>query len=185
MNNIQSDRGSYGGGTSRISFSDVDCIKRLIQNRSRLDISSQLTLSQHASSAAEALAINEELICAYLDLQTLISRCEFSGKQRLVLERLQQGYTLREVGESLQDDGCSIGGILGTICRKIKSENDHLWKYDYVFSSRLPVRWEYKRCSKCGQFKPKTASFYSRDKRNSSGFQSACKPCEAYRKKRL
>jgi DNA-binding CsgD family transcriptional regulator len=126
--------------------------------------------------------INEELVCLYADLDRMIERCNFTKRQKEILDLYMMGYNEQDISEELNLRPDVVEGIIRSICRKIKRENDLAWKYDFVYWSKVKTTDKWKQCSRCKRWLPATEEFFSPDKRNSDGLQGICKKCDLSRK---
>jgi DNA-binding CsgD family transcriptional regulator len=127
---------------------------------------------------AKAGGMNEELICLYADLDRMIERCSFTKKQKEVLDLYMVGYNEQDISEVLNIRPDVVEGIIDSICKKIKHENDLAWKYDFVYWSKVktPDRW--KQCSKCKKYLPATEEFFRPRVDSIDGFRHECRKCE-------
>lgn len=166
----------------RVTFSDTQCIKGLITHRSSVDPYYGLEPDDYYDHAGTIYPMNQELICLYIDLDNLISRCKLNVKQRFIINKLMLGYTTRDVAKMFKQTTHSIDKSFDVICEKIKKLNDLDWKYEYVYMSLVKVKWNYKKCTKCKEFKPMIKEFYGLDSRNRDGFNSICRSCGIYAK---
>ena len=168
-----------------ITFSDIECIKGLIKFRWMIDTYYGMKRNFNLDEAGDVKPLNQELICIYADLDNLIAKCNFNKKQKYIIKQLMSGRSEKWIAKKFNQLPQRIYEAVNTIAMKIKNVNDKEWKYNYVYLNYLPVQWNYKKCVRCNEFKPKTRDFFGLDKRNSDGYQGICKECDNYRKKTL
>ncbi|NLY47278.1 MAG: hypothetical protein GX053_15025 [Tissierella sp.] len=164
-----------------ISFSDVDVLKVLIKYRADLDpyiyIEDRMYDVEKLDIADDAKPFNQDIINLFLDLDILIEKTNLTKKQREIIHFYEQGLNSEDIARYYNQDQREIEYILDTICKEIKNKNDELWKYYYVYSNYKKVKWNYKKCTKCGKSKPAVEEFFSPDKRNNDGLYSICREC--------
>lgn len=80
------------------------------------------------------------------------------------------------------DNKKSINKTLNRICVKIREENNEQW-LDWIYLDKKRVLWNYKQCSKCGEFRPTTEKYFGLHPKTNNGLQSVCKKCDNLRKK--
>jgi hypothetical protein len=167
----------------RITLSDIDCIKGLIKNRWMIDEYFESEINTNIYSAGDVKPLNQELICTYLDLDNLIKKAKLNDKQLAIIHMLMQGWTEEDIADEYKQDVTVIQSIFDTACEKIKKINDYEWKYNYIYMNKKKVEWDYKKCSKCGESKPKTDEFFRERSDSKDGFRNECRECEVSAKK--
>lgn len=168
----------------KISFSDVDCLKGLIKNRCIIDPYYGIEQNYNIYEAGDVLAVNQELIGIYIDLDNLIHETKLNEKQLYIINELMKGYTEEDLSTYYKQDVSRIYTIIDTVCDKLKKTHDYKWKYDYIYLNYLKVEWDYKQCSRCKEYKPKTEEFFRSHPITKDGFQSQCRSCETTKKVR-
>ena len=157
-----------------VSLTDEDTIRGLLKYRYMYDAM--------IHNEVDTGGINEELICLYTDLDRMIERCNFTKRQKEVLNLYMIGYNEQDIAEELNLRGDVVEGIIRSICRKIKRENDLAWKYDFVYWSKVKTPDKWKQCSKCKTWLPATEEFFGKHPNTLDGLQSVCKKCDVLRK---
>jgi len=152
-----------------VTLSDEETIKGLLKYRYIYDAMTH--------NEVDAGSINEELICLYVDLDRMIGRCNFTKRQKEVLDLYMTGYNEQDISEELNLRMDVVEGIIRSICRKIKKENDLAWKYDFVYWSKVKTPEKWKQCSKCKRWLPATEEFFSPKSDSSDGLHPYCKKC--------
>lgn len=161
------------------TFSNIDVIKVLLIYRDKLDIS--YGIKNCKDDDHDIKKLNISLICLYSDLDQLIKKCDFDNHRLSLLNKLAQGYSLREL-EITYPQKPSIKSTFNTICHKIVAENNRYW---VLWANDKYLHHKKKICNQCQELLPLLEIFFSPDKRNSDGYQSICKKCrQANRKKR-
>ena len=154
-----------------VTLSDEETIRGLLKYRYIYD--------SMIDNEVDAGSINEELVCLYADLDRVIKCCSFTKRQKEILDLYMTGYNEQDIAEELNLRMDIVEGIIRSICRKIKKENDLAWKYDFVYWSKVKTPEKWKQCNKCKRWLPATEEFFSPDKRNSDGLRGICKKCDS------
>lgn len=152
-----------------VTLTDIDTIRGLIKYRYQYDAL--------IYEDAKAGGMNEELICLYADLDRMIERCSFTKRQKEVLDLYMVGYNEQDISEVLNIRPDVVEGIIHSICKKIKHENDLAWKYDFIYWNKVKTPDKWKQCSKCKKYLPATEEFFSPDESKLDGFKYICKKC--------
>ena len=124
----------------------------------------------------------EEVICLYVTLDDYIEKCGLTELQKKVAKLFMDGYIELEVAEILGYDQSTINNITDRICKKILKYNNYIWKYGFIYKTKKKVDFDYKKCSKCNEYKPKINEFYGNHPGTADGFQHICKRCDNIRK---
>src|SRR5690606_17430340 len=165
-----------------ISFSDIDVLKVLIKYRADLDpyiyIEDRMYDVEKLDIADDVKPFNQDIINLFLDLDILIEKTNLTKKQKEIIHFYEQGLNSEDIARYYNQDQREIEYILDTICKEIKNKNDELWKYDYVYTNYKKVKWDYKKCTKCGVNKPMTEEFFRFHPSTKDNFQSRCRDCE-------
>lgn len=76
----------------------------------------------------------EPIICTYIDLETLITSCSFSPRERQVLDDLMYGYTSADIADRLGVTRQTIDVMFKRAVKKIVEENNAKWHRVYCES---------------------------------------------------
>lgn len=117
--------------------------------------------------------LNQELIATYVSLDETIKKCNFSEQQLKLIKMIEQGYTCREIEETLKLDNSNVIKSLKTIYKTIVSTNLREWRKS-IYTNKLELKT--KQCSKCKEDLPATDEFYAFDSTNNR-FKASCKRC--------
>ena len=165
-----------------VNLSSVDSIKALIKYRSQFDLLHNREINQGSmESHCDLSGYSEEIMCLYIWLDDVISKCVFNQKQYEILKLHMKGYYEEDIAQHLNIAQQSVNGIVNSIAKKIKKKVDDIYKYDYVYLNKKKVEWDYKQCSKCKEYLPAIDEFFG--KRNTGDFYNYCKECDSLRKK--
>jgi len=158
-----------------LTLSDIDVVQLLVEYRYKYDKYSGFNTNNFYLEAGEIADLNQEVVATYASLDILIAECNFNKEQMKILEMIEQGYTMKEIADSLGlIDETSIRQRLNKIIRDIANANERNWrKTTYVHMLDLKT----KNCIRCKKDLPATNEFYSDDLRNKSGLHSICKTC--------
>ena len=82
----------------------------------------------HVLTTDGVFALNEDVVCIYADLDSLIDRCGLSEQERLTVDLLMKGYMLSDIadhyGKSLQN----FQILLKRAVKKIVKQNNTDWE---------------------------------------------------------
>lgn len=165
-----------------VNFSDEVAIKGLLKYRLKFDLTYKRDNNSLLTSDVDLSEFSEEILCLYIDLDILIKRCNFNDKQNIVLNLYMDGYIEEDIAEVLNVKYQTVNGIIKSICKKIKKENDRLWLTNNMLWNYKRIDVNYKQCSKCGEWLLKE-NYFSPDNTKKDGFKYLCKKCENIRKK--
>lgn len=164
-----------------VSFSDINVLKILIKYRAELDpylhIEDRMYGIEKMDIADDVKPFNQDIICLFMDLDSLIEKANLTGKHREIIHLYEQGFSDEDIAEHYKQGERDIEYALDTICERIKSKNDELWKYDYIYANYKKAKWNYKICTKCNKSKPMIDEFFSPDTRRNDGFRNICREC--------
>lgn len=165
-----------------VSFSDINVLKILIKYRAELDpylhIEDRMYDIEKMDIADDVKPFNQDIICLFMDLDSLIEKANLTEKHRKIIHLYEQGFSDEDIAEHYKQDEREIEYTLDTICKKIKSKNDELWKYDFAYLNYKKAKWNYKKCTKCGESKPMIDDFFRFHPATKDNFQSRCRDCE-------
>ena len=177
---IRKDSNEWGN----VVLTDVDTIKGLIKFRNKFDVMYNLNSSIPVDiDITDASQFSEEVLCLYITLDKLINDCNFNLKQIEILKLYMDGYTEEDIGEIINTTQQNVFGIINSMCKKIKKENDNSRYIDNVTWNYIVPKNGFKKCSKCKEVLPLEIRFFGKDERNLDGFKSYCKKCDANSKK--
>lgn len=160
-----------------LSFSDIDCIKGLIKNRCIIDPYFQAEKDNNYNFANIVKPMNQELIVIYIDLDRLIDEANLNVKQRFIVNKFMEGYTVEEIAGMFPCEERNITSHLDKVCNKIKEINERKWLYDYIYMNYVMPPFDFKKCSRCEKTKPAVNEFFSLNKSSKDGLHSICKDC--------
>ena len=121
---------------------------------------------------------NYEILCLYIWLDDMMSRCKFTERQNKILEYYQEECTEEEIADILEVTRQNINVNLNTIVKKIQKQVRLNYKYDFVEWDKVKTKTNWKKCSKCKEFKPQTEEFFRKHPFTKDNFQSNCRICE-------
>lgn len=73
-------------------------------------------------------ALNEDVICIYADLDSLIERACLSDQEKLTVELLMKGYTLKDIGEHFGKSRQNFEILMNRAVKKIVKRNNTDWE---------------------------------------------------------
>lgn len=121
---------------------------------------------------------NYEILCLYIWLDDMMSRCKFTERQNKILEYYQEECTEEEIADILECTSENVYQNLKTIVKKIQKQVNLNYKYDFAEWDKVKTKTNWKKCSKCKEFKPQTKEFFSPDDRKPDGLRYVCKICD-------
>lgn len=163
-----------------VSFDTIETIKGLLKHR--VDFDSLYNYGNTASIITDINTsnFNDEILCLYIDLDVLINRCNFNDRQNKILKMYMDGDMEETIAYDMNITAPTVNGIINSICKTIKKENDRLWLTNNMLWNYKRIDDNYKQCSKCGEWLLKE-EYFSPKADNRDGFQSFCKKCNAKR----
>lgn len=72
--------------------------------------------------------LNEDVICIYADLDSLIERAGLSEQEKLTIDLLMQGYTLPDIAEHYGKSRQNYEILMKRACKKIVKRNNTDWE---------------------------------------------------------
>lgn len=75
-----------------------------------------------------AFGLNEDVICIYADLDSLLERCELSEWERITVGWLMQGYTLFDIAEKYGKTRQNFEILLKRAVKKVVRRNNLDWE---------------------------------------------------------
>ena len=73
-------------------------------------------------------ALNEDVLCIYADLDSLIERAGLSEQERLTIDLLMQGYVLGDIAEYYGKSRQNFEILLKRAAKKIVRRNNADWE---------------------------------------------------------
>lgn len=73
-------------------------------------------------------ALNEDVICIYADLDSLIARAGLSKTEKITVEWLMRGYMLSDIAEKYQKSRQCFDILLKRAVKKIVKRNNADWE---------------------------------------------------------
>lgn len=86
-------------------------------------------------------ALNEDVLCIYADLDSLIERAGLSEQERLTVDLLMQGYTLPDIADHYGKSRQNFELFLKKACKKIVKRNNADWE-EYTGARIDDGEWE-------------------------------------------
>jgi DNA-binding CsgD family transcriptional regulator len=183
MGSCKIDRKKNEQEWKNVTLSEIDSIKGLLKYRYRFDIFKTLESATPIDKSSNIESLNEEIFVTYNMIDMVIKKCSFNDKQKQIINLYTQGYTEEDIAQILNDTQQNINGIINSICKKIKTENNDSWYLDNITWNYLIPEFGFKKCSKCGEILPKERRFFSPSNQKIDGFQAYCKKCNTKRMK--
>ena len=159
-----------------ISFTELDCIEKLIVQRSRLDEGWGLDIDEgrNVYVSQGTPTVDEDVMAAYSTLDDLIAKCKFNSEQTLVLNSLMDGNTADDVAKLiLFKTKDYVKNVLKKCAIQIKKQNDDDYE-KWLIRNGLTML-ETKVCTMCGRERL-IENFYEK-KYAKDGRQKICKDC--------
>lgn len=78
--------------------------------------------------------LNEDVICIYADLDSLIERCGLSNAERVTVEYVMRGYALSDIADHFGKTRQTFEIMFGRAVKKIVKQNNADW--DETYSDR-------------------------------------------------
>ncbi|MGL5348289.1 MAG: hypothetical protein ACRDA3_13140 [Peptostreptococcaceae bacterium] len=139
-----------------IEYNNPIHIKALLQVKKRVDFT-------------------DTLACIVFDLEDAIENTKFTSKERIILKMYRNGATVADIAKELDYDYWSVDDFVNSIVGKIINtfyKNEENWYYLNI------CRGKYKTCSRCGEVKLATDTYFRKDIKGKYGVRSICKCCE-------
>lgn len=73
-------------------------------------------------------ALNEDVICIYADLDSLIARANLSDGEKLTVDLLMKGYTLRDIADYYRKSRQNFEILMNRAVKKIVKRNNADWE---------------------------------------------------------
>ncbi|MGE5438099.1 MAG: hypothetical protein ACM3O3_12875 [Syntrophothermus sp.] len=163
-----------------VNLSDIKAIKGLLKYRYRFDLLFDNFNYTYNINDTYVYLNNqkEEIICLYVWLDSAIYGCNLPEYKLNILNHYMSGYTELDISEIFKTTRQNINRILLNICKQI--QNYCFFKFeDYIYLNFK--KGNYKRCSKCGEFK--LLNKFNKDSYKIDKLRSECKICQQKVKK--
>lgn len=159
-----------------VNMSNVKSIKGLLKYRYKFDLLLDYKRSWDLVNDTYVYLNNytEEVLCLYTWIDEVIKKCNLTDVQHEILCRYMNGHNEKDISITYCCSQQSICKTIDNICYKI--HKCYLSTYEDWINLNL-IKGTYKKCSKCGEIKLASKSYFSPDKRNYDGFHSFCKCC--------
>ena len=82
----------------------------------------------HVLSTDGVFALNEDVLCVYADLDSLIERAGLSDQERLTVDLLMQGYILQDIAEHYGKSRQNFDILFRRAVKKIVKQNNTDWE---------------------------------------------------------
>lgn len=107
-------------------------VSKQIQERSRLDPTYYPSLTNAGLFMTDGINLGgEPIICTYIDLERLISSCDFSSRENQVLNDLMYGHTSADIAERIGVTRQTVDVMFKRAVKKIVDENNRIWDKTY------------------------------------------------------
>lgn len=73
-------------------------------------------------------ALNEDVLCIYADLDSLIERAGLSDQEKLTVDLLMKGYALSDIGEHYGKSAQNFDILMRRAVKKIVKRNNTDWE---------------------------------------------------------
>lgn len=161
---------------------DESVLKNLILNRRKLDLYYDLDEgnARNIYSASECTIFYENILILYMDLDNIIKKTRLTKLQRWLVEELMYGYSFCDIVELNEDKNYSVENLHITFEKAIfnlKSQAEEDWKFGLMWD-RIKTKTNWKKCSKCEEFKPATKEYFSLNEFGKDGFRTMCNTCK-------
>ena len=81
----------------------------------------------HVLTTEGVFALNEDILCIYADLDSLIERAGLSKNERLTVDLLMRGYIISDIAEHYGKSRQNFEILLKRAVNKIVKRNDEDW----------------------------------------------------------
>lgn len=113
--------------------------------------------------------MQDELSVIIRDLETTVSQCEWTDRQKRILELLKTDIPLPQIAEEVNMKWVVFDEEYNRMCKRIVDKNYEKIEDWYYLNIRYG---EYKKCKKCKEVK-----LTSKFRKNGNGLRSHCKKC--------
>lgn len=114
---------------SYMPLSEERVVQQLIRDRSVYDQSYYPTVEPSNLLATDGVfALNEDVLCIYADLDSLIERAGLSEQERLTVDLLMRGYILTDIAEHYGKSRQNFLILFQRAVKKIVKRNNADWE---------------------------------------------------------
>lgn len=82
----------------------------------------------HVLTTDGVFALNEDILCIYADLDSLIERAGLSDGERITIDLLMKGYILRDISEYYGKSRQNFDILFRRAVKKIVKQNNMDWE---------------------------------------------------------
>jgi len=181
MGSVHMETYAQGRGNHEFDYlklTDESVLKNLILNRRKLDLYYDLDVdnARNIYSASECTIFYENILILYMDLDNLIKKTRLTKLQRWLVGELMYGYDFNDI---IEDKGLDINNIYLSFEKaiyRLRYQAEENWKFNLMWDKvKTNINW--KRCSKCEEFKPATKEYFSPDESKIDGLKYICRNC--------
>ncbi len=111
-----------------VSYSDPDVVAKLIKERSKIDkyyTDEEESFNPMVSNGTPVVV--EEVMCIYIDLESLIESCGLSPTEKKIVGDLMYGYTISDIAEYYKVARQTCDVMFHRAVDKIVRENNKRW----------------------------------------------------------
>lgn len=114
---------------SYLPLSEERVVQKLIRERATQDESYYPIVEPSCALTTDGVfALNEDILCIYADLDSLIERAGLSDQELLTLQWLMKGYSLRDIADHYGKSRQNFDILLKRAVKKIVKRNDTDWE---------------------------------------------------------
>ena len=111
-----------------VSYCDPDVVARLIKERSRIDkYSTEETASCNPMVSNGTPVVVEDILCIYIDLESLINACGLSPTEKRIVRDLMYGYSISDIADHYKVTRQTCDTMFHRAVDKIVKENNRRW----------------------------------------------------------
>jgi len=111
-----------------VSYSDPDVVAKLIKERSRIDkYYTEEEASCNPMITNGTPVVVEDVLCIYIDLDSLIETCGLSPTEGKIVQDLMYGYTISDIAEYYKVARQTCDTMFHRAVDKIVRENNKRW----------------------------------------------------------
>lgn len=112
-----------------VPFSEHRVVAKLIKERSKCDASYYASVETPGILSSDgSYGIDEDALCIYADLDSLIERAGLSEQEHLTVDYLMQGYIITDIAEHFGKSRQNFEILFGRAVEKIVSRNNADWE---------------------------------------------------------
>ena len=161
-----------------VSLSDPNTVRALLTFRRELDPTYRVNERHWLEAATDIANVNDNIHLTYMDLQQVMDKIRFTRKQEKYIKLMALGMDEYDIAKKFKIKNIElVCDVIDRICEAIASKNKELWsswvRWDYT-----RTEYNYKRCSRCGEFKPKNGKYFRARSNAKDGLMYICRECE-------